>query len=194
MGRIKLFSRLPKGPFGTVVADPPWKFNNTATRAAAENHYRTLTLEEILSLPVLDRVKDKAHLYLWTTSSHLKDALRVLEVWGFEFKQTLVWVKICGEFGDPIPTKPKLRIGLGNWYRQAHELCLFGVRGKAQARFHNLPSVLYAPRQQHSAKPTLLLDCAELLSPGPYLELFARNRRADWTGWGNGLRALKEAA
>jgi len=122
-----------------------------------------------------------AHLYLWTTASHLSEALYLMGWWGFTYKLPLVWVKTKAP-GE------KVQIGLGNYFRHAHELCLFGVRGRAPALVHNLSTVIYAPRQRHSQKPEELQERAELLSPGPRLELFARRHRRGWTGWGNQLR------
>lgn len=163
--------------FGCVVADPPWRYSNTSSRAAAENHYPTMPTRQIIRLPVEDWVAPDAHLYCWTTDAHLRDAFDVVAAWGFEYKMTLVWVKV-GEAG-------KLQIGLGNYFRHAHELCLFGTRGKAPALVHDLPSVFWAPRGRHSAKPQILQDWAEKLSPGPYLEVFARSQRPSWAVWGN---------
>jgi len=167
--------------FGCVVADPPWRFDNTSTRGAAEDHYETLSPEDLFAMPVKLIAAENAHLYLWTTDSHLPTALTVMMAWDFDFKQTISWVKTKGAY---LLEMPKLQIGLGNYFRHSHELCLFGVRGKAPARAHNLPSVIFAPRGQHSAKPETLQDFAEQLSPGPYCELFARRPRDHWTTWG----------
>jgi N6-adenosine-specific RNA methylase IME4 len=92
---------------------------------------------ELAALPVGKLGAENAHLYLWTTDAHLEEALYLMKVWRFTYKQNLVWVK----------QNAKLQIGLGNYYRHAHELCLFGVRGKAPARSHSLPSVLLALRE-----------------------------------------------
>lgn len=164
--------------FRTIVADPPWRFGNTSSRAAAENHYPTMSVTEIVGLRhKLDIWPENGHLYLWTTAAHLREALQVMMEWDFEYKLNLVWVKS--------KAPPKLQIGLGNYFRHAHELCLFGVRGKCQAKVHNLPTVFFAPRSKHSKKPDEFSALVEKLSPGPYLELFARRRRENWSSWGN---------
>ena len=106
--------------FKTVMADPPWRYDNTASRAAAENHYSTMSVEEICKEPVNQLVGPDAHLHLWTTNAFLESAFKVMRAWGFEFKSCMVWVK---------PT-----IGMGNYWRVSHELCLFGIRGKAAIR------------------------------------------------------------
>lgn len=167
--------------FGTLAADPPWDFDNKASRGAAANHYPSMTVDEICTLrvlgrPVRDLVAQQSHCYLWVTAAHLFSGERVLNAWGFEYKLSIPWVKT--------KSPPSLQIGLGNWYRHAHELCLFGVRGKAKARVKNIPTVLFAPRGRHSAKPPELQARAERLSPGPYLELFSRSPRPGWESWG----------
>lgn len=163
--------------FGTIIADPPWEFENVRTRAAAENHYPTLPTRQIIRLPVEDWAADNSHLYLWVTAAHLKDGLQVMEAWGFDYKQYLTWVKVS-ENG-------KLQIGLGNYYRHATEICLFGTRGKAKALVHDLPNVFWAPRSKHSRKPDTIHEWAEKLSPEPRLEMFARRGRLGWASWGN---------
>lgn len=162
---------------GCIVADPPWHFDNQRTRAAAVRHYPTMKVDEIARLPVEKWARPNAHLYLWVTAAHLSEGLTVMKAWGFNYKHSIVWVKT--------KTAPTLQIGLGNYFRHAHELCLFGVRGSAPARVHNLPTVFFAPRGRHSAKPPVLQDWAEELSPGPRLEMFARRARAGWATWGN---------
>lgn len=179
-------SPTPEGQFGTIVADPPWSYGNTSTRGAAENHYPTMSIEELCALDVArDRAADQSHLYLWTTAGHLPDAFTVMESWGFEYKTYLVWIK------------PQM--GMGNYFRVSTELVLFGVRGGLRTTQRDIKNYFDAPRQKHSAKPMLLQDIAARTSPGPYLELFTRCHSADvldgqcscsscrlgWTTWGN---------
>lgn len=301
--------------FGCIVADPAWSFNNKASRAGADDHYPTMEARKIEQIPVDEWAADNSHLYLWVTDTHLQAGLRVMEQWGFVYKQTIVWIKTATSFfpddgriilpipGAPLyyadnygiiwserkqgasqqnldngpqqseihalrpeekddgyqrvtlslngkrlreyvhrlvaytfhgsPTDPKMEIahlngerddnrsdnlawkthaqneadkinhgtllfgsnhprsknynpiiGLGNYFRHAHEIILFGTRGKAKTLDHSLPSVFWAPRREHSQKPDKLQDLAERLSPGPYLELFARRPRANWAHWG----------
>ncbi len=109
------------------------------------------------------------------TDSHLAAGLRVMEQWGFTYKMTIVWLKIKN--GKP-------QIGLGNYFRHAHELCLFGVRGRCPALNHALPSFFWAERREHSEKPEELQNLAQQLSPGPFLEMFARRQRPGWVPYG----------
>lgn len=158
--------------FGTVYADPPWIYDNQATRAATGNHYGGLTVDELCELPVADLVSDDAHLHLWTTNAFLFDCPRIFDAWGFEFRSSFVWVK------------PQM--GIGNYWRNSHEFLLTGIRGSAK-RFNDraLKSWLECDRSRHSEKPFIVRDYIRRASPGPYLEMFARTPADGWTCWGN---------
>lgn len=159
--------------FNTVMADPPWRYNNVASRGAAQNHYSTMTVEEICSEPVAQLVGDNAHLHLWTTNAFLEDAFTVMRAWGFEFKSCLLWIKP--------------NIGMGNYWRVSHEFLLFGVRGRLPFARKYFPSWVVAPRTSHSKKPFRFRELIELVSPGPYLELYGREEQPNtgWTVYGN---------
>lgn len=155
-----------------VYADPPWRYDNTASRGAAENHYSTMSIDDLAELPVNKVVADNAHLHLWTTVSFIREAIDLMEPWGFSYRGQRVWVK---------PTD-----GNGNYWRGAHEICLLGVRGSLRFENKSLGSWFPADRGPHSQKPTDMRDAIELVSPGPYLELFARGKPAPgWTAIGN---------
>lgn len=171
--------------YGTIVADPPWSYGNTSTRGAAEDHYETMSIEQLCDLDVA-RVgaADRSHLYLWTTAGHLPEAFRVMEAWGFEYKTYLVWVK--------------RQLGMGNYFRVSTELVLFGVRGGLRTNRRDLRNYFEGPRGKHSMKPPTFLDMVTSASPGPYLEMFARcyedemlagchcsRCRLGWDTWGN---------
>lgn len=158
--------------WGCIYADPPWLYDNQGTRAATGNHYRGLTVEELCDLPVSQLAADDAHLHLWTTNGFLFDAPRIFAAWGFEFRSSFVWVK--------------KDIGIGNYWRNSHEFLLTAIRGNAK-RFndHSLQSWLECGRGEHSAKPEKVREMIERASPGPYLELFARQKAALWDAWGN---------
>lgn len=185
---------LPKGRFKTVVADPPWSFKDKGSRAAPDYDptfkYPTMTAEDILALPVASIVAAQAHLYLWTTDAHLKLALKVMAFWGFEYKLQIIWRKMT--------TKGNVHFGMGHYFRHAHETILFGVRGGCHAKARNVRSIFDAEVQGHSVKPDRLLEIAELVSPGPRIELFAARRREGWTSWGLAMtkhfKGIKEAA
>ncbi len=160
------------GKFGTIYADPPWQYGNQSTRAATDNHYGTMSMEELYALPVERLAADDAHCHLWVTSGFLQEGLNLLTAWGFEYRSQFVWVK------------PQM--GIGNYWRLSHELMLLGIRGDAK-RFNDrsLMSWMEANRTRHSAKPEQVRAMIERASPGPYLELFGRTAQEGWTVWGN---------
>jgi N6-adenosine-specific RNA methylase IME4 len=157
--------------FHTVYADPPWRYDNRATRGAAGNHYDTMSLSEICDLPVRNIADDAALLWLWTTNGFLIDAFRVIESWGFEYRSNMVWVK------------PQM--GLGNYVRVSHEFLLIANRGGLRPDGSGQRSWIQAPRTKHSEKPHIFRDMIQRISPGPRIELFARQARPDWTAFGN---------
>jgi N6-adenosine-specific RNA methylase IME4 len=157
--------------FGCIVADPPWPYANQGTRGSTQHHYESLSVEAICALPVADLALPQCHLHLWTTSAFLFTCPQIFAAWGFEHKAELIWEK---------PT-----MGLGNYWRLAHEICLLGVRGGLTAQHKNLISWVKARRGRHSAKPNIIRDRIEQISPGPYLELFGRAAVPGWTVFGN---------
>lgn len=171
--------------FSTLLADPPWQFQNRTGKMAPEhkrlNRYGTMELDDIKALPVSDVVTDTAHLYLWVPNALLPEGIEVLRSWGFQYKSNLVWHKIRKDGG------PDGR-GVGFYFRNVTELILFGVRGK-NAR--TLPpgrsqvNFLATQKREHSRKPDELYPLIEACSPGPFLEMFARGSRPGWSTWGN---------
>ena len=161
--------------YSVIYADPPWKYDfSDSLSRAVENHYPTMELEEIKSLPVQDIAADQAILFLWCPPAFTKKAIGVLEAWGFEYRTNMVWVKD--------------RIGSGQWVRQRHELLLIGRRGDFPTpEGGNRPdSVIESPRQEHSKKPDDTYSIIESMYPElERIELFARNKRTGWKGWGN---------
>jgi N6-adenosine-specific RNA methylase IME4 len=172
------------GEVGTIVADPPWRYGNTSTRGAAQDHYPTMSIDEIADLKVAhEHTGEQAHLYLWSTAGHLPQAFEVMAAWGFTYKTYLVWIK------------PQM--GMGNYFRVSTELVLFGTKGELRTRERNIMNYFTERRGKHSAKPESFYDMVMKASPGPYLEMFARCRksnqlicgcarcRLDWQVWGN---------
>lgn len=161
--------------FGCIYADPPWRYENQVTRAAVSNHYRDMSVDEICELPVKDLAARDAHLHLWTTNAFLFEAPRIFDAWGFEFRSSFIWVK---------PS-----VGIGNYWRNSHEILLTAVRGDANHfNDHTLRSWVECSRSQHSAKPEQVRTMLQYASPGPYLELFARRPTEGWTAWGNAIK------
>ena len=171
--------------FATILADPPWQFQNRTGKMAPEHkrlaRYSTMKLDEIATLPVESLALETAHLYLWIPNALLLEGLKVMEAWGFTYKTNLVWHKIRKDGG------PDGR-GVGFYFRNVTELVLFGVRGKnarTLAPGRRQVNMIKTQKREHSRKPDQLYDIIEDCSPGPYLELFARGPRPNWANWGN---------
>lgn len=166
--------------FRTILADPPWDIEQKGKRGAGE-HYRLMTLDRIKAMPVADLAADDAHLWLWVTNATLRHGYDVAEAWGFTVRSPLTWIKF--------------RLGLGNYLRNSTEHLLFATRGKAPVRFRSQPTWIQAPVQDHSHKPEEQYALIERISPGPYLELFARRQpphnlsRDRWAVWGNQIES-----
>lgn len=171
--------------FATILADPPWQFQNKTGKVAPEHRrlsrYGTMTLSEIVSLPV-DRVSaPTSHLYLWVPNALLPQGLAVLEAWGFTYKSNIVWHKVRKDGGSD-------GRGVGFYFRNVTELVLFGVRGKnarTRAAGRRQVNLIATRKREHSRKPDELYPIIEACSHGPYLEMFARGTRSGWVQWGN---------
>ena len=177
--------------FGTIMADPPWRFANRTGKVAPEHRrlarYPTMTLADICALPVADHLTDPAHCYLWVPNALLPDGLRVLAAWGFAYKSNIVWHKIRKDEG-PDGRKMSDGRGVGFYFRNVTELLLFGVRGKnarTEAPGRRQVNMIQTRKREHSRKPDEQYDLIESCSRGPYLELFGRGRRDGWTTWGD---------
>lgn len=171
--------------FKTILADPPWQFQNRTGKVAPEhrrlNRYGTLTLDDIKGLPVAQAAADTAHLYLWVPNALLPEGLAVMDAWGFKYKSNIVWQKIRKDGG------PDGR-GVGFYFRNVTELLLFGTRGKNARTLQpgrTQVNTISTRKREHSRKPDEQYPLITSCSPGPYLEMFARGKRDGWAIWGN---------
>ncbi|MBN2024964.1 MAG: hypothetical protein JW809_19460 [Pirellulales bacterium] len=177
-----------RGTFGTILADPPWRFTNRTGKVAPEHRrlrrYGTMTVGEIRAMPVAAHADWPSHLYLWVPNAILPWGLAVMEAWGFVYKTNIVWHKVRKDGG------PDGR-GCGFYFRNVTELLLFGVRGNLRTLKpgRTQVNVIATRKREHSRKPEEIYDLIEACSPGPYLELFARGERAGWTAWGEEVSA-----
>lgn len=181
----ELRSFLDAQKFATIMADPPWRFTNRTGKVAPEHkrlsRYPTMNLEDICKLPVAEHLEETAHCYLWVPNALLPEGLEVLSSWGFKYKSNIIWHKIRKDGGSD-------GRGVGFYFRNVTEILLFGVRGK-NAR--TLPpgrrqvNLFGTRKREHSRKPDEQYDIIEACSWGPYLELFGRGQRENWTVWGN---------
>ncbi len=171
--------------FATILADPPWRFQNRTGKVAPEHRrlarYETMTLADICALPVEGIAAETAHLYLWTPNALLPEALEVMQAWGFSYKSNLIWHKVRKDGGSD-------GRGVGFYFRNVTEMVLFGVRGKnarTEAPGRSQVNMIQTRKREHSRKPDEQYELIERCSPGPYLELFARGERRGWATWGN---------
>ena len=180
------------GRFGTILADPPWQFSNRTGKMAPEHRrlmrYPTMTLDEIMELPVAQLADDQSHLYLWVPNALIQEGLEVMRRWGFTYKTNLVWFKVRKDNG------PDGR-GVGFYFRNVTELVLFGIRGRIRTKApgRRQTNIIQTRKREHSRKPDELYGIIEQCSPGPYLELFARHVRQGWSQWGNEVGQLVES-
>jgi N6-adenosine-specific RNA methylase IME4 len=188
-----MIDRLPglDGRFATILADPPWQFLNRTGKVAPEHRrlrrYRTMLLDEICGLPVGAHAERRSHLYLWVPNALLAEGLRVMEAWGFTYKTNLVWYKTRKDGG------PDGR-GVGFYFRNVTELILFGIRGKMRTLppARSRVNLFSTRKREHSRKPDELYELIAACSPGPHLELFAREPVPGWTQWGDELESYAE--
>jgi N6-adenosine-specific RNA methylase IME4 len=170
--------------FGTILADPPWRFMNRTGKMAPEHkrllRYETMTNEEIMELPVAGLALPQSHLYLWVPNALVLEGLEVMRRWGFTYKTNIVWYKVRKDGG------PDGR-GVGFYFRNVTELILFGTRGnfRTLAPGRRQTNIIVSQKRRHSHKPDEQYDIIESCSPGPYLELFCRHPRHGWHHWGN---------
>ena len=167
--------------YRTIVADPPWPYpeefvqiHSRAGRVTKPLPYSALKVDEIAALPISDLADTNCRLFCWATSRFLPDAFGVIRAWHFDYKQTIVWHKA----GNPSPWG-------GSVAPNHAEFLLVAVRGAPGRGEMWKSSVISINVGEHSAKPDAFLDLVEQVSPGPYLELFARRARFGWDYWGD---------
>lgn len=178
-----------QGQFRTILADPPWQFMNSTGKMAPEHkrlmRYPTLNLTDILELPVQLLAEEKSHLYLWVPNALIAEGLEVMKRWGFTYKTHVVWYKVRKDGG------PDGR-GVGFYFRNVTELLLFGVRGSMRTLDpgRTQTNIIVSQKREHSRKPDEQYPLIESCSPGPFVELFARNAQPGWKAWGNQIDAV----
>ena len=158
--------------YKTIIADPPWRYGDRLSPKHGRITYETMSVEEIKALQVNDIAEDGCHLYLWVTNSFIKQGFEILEAWGFTYKTIITWIK------------PNY-LGLGHYWRNNTEHCLFATKGKSKVRRKDMWNVFIAPKRKHSAKPVEFMGCVEEMSEKPRLEMFSRCKRDGWDSWGN---------
>lgn len=185
---------LPEGPYSTLMADPPWAYDDEmpGPGRGSSSHYDTLHYGTVMGMaPQLRKVTaPSAHLYLWTTNSFMEEALGIADAWGFDQKTVITWVKVKDEpRGLPherdFSVDVEERIGMGHYFRNVTEHILFCTKGNLGTNENNVPNYFFAERSEHSRKPEKGYRLAEIQSPEPRLELFSRSNRRGWDAWGD---------
>lgn len=178
-------NKLPKGPFGCILSDPPWAFrtrdvgSRDAVPARGEQPYTTMSLDELKAIPVAKAAAPDCALFMWVVDTHLEQSFELAKAWGFAYKtRAFTWVKTSKTGGDP-------PIGMGYWSRKQTEFCLLFTRGRPKPVSRSVREIIEAPRREHSRKPDEQYARIEALVAGPYLEMFARQARPGWKAWGN---------
>ena len=166
--------------YSIIYADPPWRYEMKKGQGVAENHYSTMGIEEICSLPVQEICEKDCALFLWVTFPQLPEAFRVIKAWGFRYKTVaFVWIKLNRSGNGYL-------FGLGYWTRGNAEICLLAVRGKPKRISRKVFQLIFSPLQEHSKKPAEARErIVELMGDLPRIELFARQRSPGWDAWGN---------
>ena len=175
---------LPDKKYSIIYADPPWSYQNRGTRAAASKHYGTMTVDQLKKMGVGAAgggiANNDCTLFMWATFPMLREALKVIEAWGFTYKSiAFQWVKQNrsgkGYF-----------FGLGRWTRGNTEPCLLAVKGKPKRISASVGQLVFSPLRRHSQKPDEVRDrIVELMGDLPRIELFARETAPGWDSWGN---------
>jgi len=198
---------LPPGPFGCILADPPWRFatfsakgrdrcpdgvsRNQQRQNSPEKHYATMPLEDIKALPVAPVAARDCVLLMWAVDPMIPEALEVGKAWGFKFKTVgFYWAKQRREGSrrhllHEEPDRKMFPMGTGYWTRANPETCLLFTRGAPKRIATDVRKLIVSPRREHSRKPDEQYDRIEALVGGPYLEMFSRQPRPGWSAWGN---------
>ncbi len=193
---------LPPGPYSTILADPPWGFltygaKRVTPHRTEEDHYKTMTHEDLLALPVSDVAAKDCAMFMWIVDSHFDEALALGKAWGFNFKTVaFIWLKESanGRQLDIFKGESDPIISMGYWTRKQAELCLLFTRGRPKRLSKGVRQVIRDPRREHSRKPDEQYTRIEALVSGPYLEMFARQAAPGWTAWGNEVGKFEVAA
>ena len=166
--------------YTVIYADPPWRYHCGGLTRGPERHYPTMPLDDIKALPVADLAADDCALFLWATLPMLREALGVIEAWGFKYKTTaFVWVKLNRKDNG-------IFWGLGYWTRSNVEICLLALKGKPRRMATNIHQVIISHVEEHSKKPDETRRRIEaLMGDVPRIELFARQSPPGWDVWGN---------
>lgn len=166
--------------YQVIYADPPWRYQCRVGQGIAEDHYPTMSIEQIKALPVKALADKNCVLFLWITFPLLQEAWGVMDAWGFRYRTVaFVWVKVNRK-------DDSLFTGLGWWTRANAEICLLATRGHPRRRSNKVRQVILSRIEEHSKKPDITRQrIVALMGDVPRVELFARQAVPGWDVWGN---------
>lgn len=184
----------PRGKFRVIYSDPPWHFQSwSPEHQDRKAPYSTMSREEIAALPVQSIADDDCVLFLWICWPQLEEAIDLIKAWGFTYKTcAFSWIKADAAQMELFRDDVDVQVGLGYWTRANSEVCLLATRGSPKRLNADVRQAIVEPRREHSRKPDCVYDRIERLVDGPYIELFARNRRKNWASWGNQVELFNE--
>jgi N6-adenosine-specific RNA methylase IME4 len=180
--------------FAAILIDPPWEYTtyseDTGQGRSAEAHYPTMSAGDIASLPVGDLAADDCALFMWATWPTIQQAFAVGTAWGFEYKTcAFTWAKVKKGLAPDtylrLNEDSNWHMGMGFWTRANSEVCLLFTKGSPKRQNADVRQLIVASVRKHSQKPDEQYERIERLVKGPYLELFAREKREGWFAWGN---------
>lgn len=188
-----------------IYADPAWKFVTYSKKGmgkSPDNHYKTMTLNEIKGLPINTIAAENCVCFLWVVDNLLDEGIKVLESWGFTFKTVaFTWAKHGKKVKIPIGKKPtkiqrirtiefnrKWHFGMGYWTRANPEMCLLGTKGHPKRDKRNVRQLVISSVREHSRKPDRIKnDIVNLCGDISRIELFSRTKTPGWSAWGDEL-------
>lgn len=187
----------PGGKYACIHADPPWRWKTWSEKGldGRPQHYRRMTLAEIMAMPVAAVAAPDSFLFLWITGPSLRKGFSVMDAWGFKYSGIgFSWLKLNPRAGTLFFDERSFFMGGGFTTRKNIELCLVGRRGSPKRISKGVREVIISPRREHSRKPDQTIERIEKFCAGPYLELFARTERPGWTVWGDQIGKFAVAA
>jgi len=189
------FTELRRDYYAAIAADPASHFSsytaiqsqNPSSRRDNERHYRTMPLAELMALPVRDLAAPNCHLFMWTSGPFLPQALQLMVAWGCKYStRAFTWLKTKRGWDGHSPlAESDFPVGLGLTVRHQTEFVLLGWRGNCRRNAKDVRELILAPRREHSRKPDEFFRRVERYCAGPYLEMFARERRPGWDAFGD---------
>lgn len=188
----------PEGGYGTICADNPWRFKTWSKKGleGRPQHYKRMSLKEIMAMPVRELAAKDCHLFLWTSAPFLEQAFEVLRAWGFRYSSIgFVWLKLWPSQASALFfDENSFCMGQGYTTRKNSEICLLAKIGKPKRLRKDVRELIFSARREHSRKPELSYQRIQQYAEGPFVEIFSRTKRKGWVTLGDEVDKFGEAA